>query len=491
MAIGGEPFPVDLLWVSKRRTREIVELHRATGPRVRVTGGEGGLPELPYTPSVKVDFERTSPSTTADYAAQATRNVASWTGTLQRPDRYIRMTLDFFHLAEFEVPFAWPDGTQQRVATLFASQFVEGIGRAFVALFGSPHNVIANMEGEQYLTGTVPSNANGLYRIINAMREPEEVQLLPETLTDPYYENDVDDTRRADLAAEVIYGLADPLPAQRLEVLAEVTSRVTNHTLSSSQHGEWPPRRFELVVIGTAIWAGTPAPRPDLAMRTALSDESARLWPLLDVTLHEFLESWRRHEHPPIPDLIANLDETQWRSYAAWFVNLGRKIADQEFEVVAHRRPSKWNPARHLSRRWKNTGQAPEPTSHSGFILPSGEKQHETLVTAEGDALPVCTFAGEVTYWPSGLDRWLGPGAAEQCQRRGEGSGPQDNVDASRRVDTSGALNPFEPHRFPPRKRPPSTAPGQGVSVHMSRATSAPRARIRIRGTCHRHGGLR
>jgi hypothetical protein len=85
------------------------------------------------------------------------------------------------------------------VSTLFASQWVKGVGRVFVALFGSPHNILANMEPEQYFTGRVPSNANGLYRIIDSMREPDEMQLLPRTLTHERYENDVDDVRRADL----------------------------------------------------------------------------------------------------------------------------------------------------------------------------------------------------------------------------------------------------------------------------------------------------
>ena len=56
--------------------------------------------------------------------------------TLLAPNDYIRMVLDF-HLATFDVQFIWDGVTQQRVATLFASQHVPEVGLVYVALFGS------------------------------------------------------------------------------------------------------------------------------------------------------------------------------------------------------------------------------------------------------------------------------------------------------------------------------------------------------------------
>lgn len=402
MAPKDESFPIELLWVSRRRTREIVELHEAQQSRLRPMGVKVGTPTIPFVPSLEANFQRAASRTVSDYAVLATKYVKPETGSLQRPNRFIRMTLDYVHMTTFEVPFAWPEGSQQRVSTLFASQWVEGVGRVFVALFGSPHNINPDMEPERYFTGRVPSNANGLYRIIDSMREPDEVQLLQKTLTEKSYENDVDDARRVDLAAEVIYGLHNPLPAQRLEILAEPASLVHNHTLSRTRHGEWPPRPFELVLTGTAIWAGTPSPEPDLATRFDLQDDAPRLWPLLDAHLYEFLDASRRGERPEIPGVCIEGDEPQWRAYASWFVNLGRQIGQSEHEVLAYRRPSKWSPSRYLSRNWQHNGEALVATGQSGFIVSHAERDRAVLVTAVGDAVPVRSQHSELIHWPGG-----------------------------------------------------------------------------------------
>jgi len=408
MARGGESFPSELLWVSRRRTEEIVDIHVARKPRWRAKGGKLGAAPVPLAPSAGVEFEPAPTRTLADYAVQATEDVRHETGSLQRPDRFVQMTLDYVHLATFEVPFAWPDGSQQRVSTLFASQWVEGVGRVFVALFGSPHNILVNREPAEYHTGRVPSNANGLYRIIDAMREPDEVQLLPKTLDSGWYENDVDDARRADLAAEVIYGLSDPLPAQRLTILAEPFSLTRNHTLSSTRHDEWPPRPFELLLVGTAIWAGTPSSKADLAINSGRSDESRRLWPVLNAHLYEFLDAWRRDENPEIPDICRTGDEAQWKAYASWFVNLGRQIGQVDHELRVCRRPSKWDPLRYLARSWQDS-EAEKPTGQFGFLLPRSECDGSVLVTEAGGAIPVLGHDHPI-YWPGGgKGEWLEP----------------------------------------------------------------------------------
>lgn len=51
-----------------------------------------------------------------------------------------------------------------------------------VALFGSRHNFLADMEDETYYYGRTPSNADGLYKILQAMLEPEDIPMRPEML---------------------------------------------------------------------------------------------------------------------------------------------------------------------------------------------------------------------------------------------------------------------------------------------------------------------
>ncbi len=166
-------FPSALTWVSKRLTGEIVRLDAATRhPGMRLKEIEATTPGAPL---IKATAERRDLTSVEDYAVKVTKIVRPRTGSLQLPNDYIRMTLDF-HVATFDVPFAWENRSTQRVSTIFTSQFVPGWGRVFVALFGSPHNILARMEKETYSGGT-PSDADGLYEIFNDTREPEDVQL--------------------------------------------------------------------------------------------------------------------------------------------------------------------------------------------------------------------------------------------------------------------------------------------------------------------------
>ncbi len=185
---------------------------------------------LKFLSRVGFDFERAATRTVADYEVQATECVKHETGSLQRADRFIRMTLGYVHLATFAVPFERPDGSQQRVSTLFASSgskaSVESLSlcsalRIASSPIWSPRSTL--------LDGS-PSNADGLYRIIGSMREPDELLLLPETLIEDWYDNDVDDAprrrRRPNLRLKPARQAADGARGP--------VSLVRNHTLSSS-----------------------------------------------------------------------------------------------------------------------------------------------------------------------------------------------------------------------------------------------------------------
>jgi hypothetical protein len=391
-----EPFPIDLKWVSKRRTRELVDLYEARRRRLKLTSLKV---QPPWSP-VGLEVGPSGDGSLAKLAVEATDLLRPETGTLQQPNRFIRMTLDYVHLATFEVPFAWPDGSQQRVSTLFSSQWVDGVGRVFVALFGSPHNILGDMEPKRYATGRVPSNVNGLYRIIDSMREPEEIQLSPETLTHPSYENDVSDEDRVRQAALVVYGLHDPLPAQRLDLLAECLSVARNVEVHVPRKGV-PRRVYELGIVGAALWAGTPANKPDWAAESTVVADGHPTWPVYDQLLYDFLDGIRSGAKPAVPDVCLAEGEEELRGFATWFVRLGRQFDQEEHSLLVRRRRSRWNP-----RRYSAAGRDPEPVwaGETGIIVPL--EASEVLVTRGGDVIPVLTIRTrrDALYWPPGGD---------------------------------------------------------------------------------------
>jgi hypothetical protein len=393
----GVEFPTSLVWVSKRLTRNVVTLAAAVrrpGARVaEVKVGIDGL--LPGAPFLEISAKPHDASSVEDYAVKATKLVRRSTGTLAMPDDYIRMTLDF-HIATFNVPFAWREGTTQRVASLFANEYVPGIGRVFVALFGSPHSILASMAEESY-TGRTPSDADGLYRILHDTREPEDVQLRQATLDDPA-EAAYSDLERADLAAQVICCLRDPLPARPLDVLAKADVVVRGHTLDYATSLGIP---HDLIIIGAALWAGTPARRPDPLVISSAPAGDVRLWPVFETALFEFLCERRSGGRPVVPPEV--LGSETWCAYASWFVNLGHRLGQPVSEMMALRWPGRLDPRRYLSRGWRDSYN-PRPIGRTGYALRVGQTRF-VLVTATGEAFPV--RQPDCVYWPDESHRWL------------------------------------------------------------------------------------
>jgi hypothetical protein len=401
MDVDNPPFPSSLIWVSKRLTSHIVDLDdakRRSGMRfAEVKARTPGL--TPGVPFVEATAQLFDPTSTEDYAVRATKIVRPDTGSLKMPNKYIRMILDF-HLATFDVPFVWQEGTIQRVATLFADQYVPGIGRVFVALFGSPHSILADRAEEAY-TGRTPSDADGLYRILHSTREPRDVPLRPQILDDPR-QVAYSDRERADLAAQIIYGLSDPLPARPLDVLATADVIIEKHKL---RHARQPSNsiQHDLIIIGAALWAGTPSRRVDPLAVPGVSPDRVHLWPRFDIGLFEYLEDRRSRRRPNIPQEA--LSSETWPAFASWFVDLGRHLGEPTAEMNALRKPGRLNLKRYLSHGWRDS-YSTKPTGRTGFVLRLDERQL-VLVTESGETFSV--HDSGCIYWPSGSPRWLEP----------------------------------------------------------------------------------
>jgi hypothetical protein len=390
------PLPADLRWVSKRLTREIVDYDTAKRRGYKVT-------PTARLPGVEVSWERESLETIEDYAVAAAEIARSETGTLHHPDRYIRMVLDFY-LATFEVPFIWDRPEHQPVATLFATQRVYEVGRVYVALFGSPHNILADMHGEKYM-GRTPSDADGLYRILDDARDAGEARVLPEYLEE---EEGYSDERHAELANLVLHGVNRPLPLRTYDVLAQPYVLLRNHALVNRAGKRV---HYDLIVIGTAIWAGTPAVGPDPMLSGLIDSARVRLWPVLDELNDDAAQRRRRGDTSAVPSELLSDDPAQWSAYAAWFVHLGRHVGRDPAALLACRAPSRRNPLRYIDRRWKDEYD-PQPTGLEGFVV-LAEDEH-VLVTEDGTAVPERVHRDGATVYapPHRDDRYLAPAEA-------------------------------------------------------------------------------
>ncbi len=369
-------FPSELIWVSKRLTRDLVRLDAAKRKYQRPSADDD-VPE---------------PETLEDYAVRAAQIALRETGSLLSPKghSYLRFTLDC-HLATFEVPFIWETPDQQSVATLFADQRVDGV-RVFVGLFGSSHNVPSRMEREKYV-GRTPSDVDGLHQILQDTRDPGEVRISSDYLNSPR-ERDYTDGERADLAASLVYGIRGPAPARPLDVLAKPYFIVTDHELDAGPRGT--SGHYDLVVIGTAIWAGTPAKL----------DEPARPWREFDALVFESADRMRRGEGVTVPAEVMSVDAA---TFAGWFVDVGRRAGKNPSPLMALRRPHRLDPRRYLDRSWTSRSD-PQSTGVEGFVLTVGDDA--VLVAESGAVYPVHAMDGLTLYRPDHEKKWLEPGEA-------------------------------------------------------------------------------
>lgn len=137
---------------------------------------------------------------------------------------------------------------------------------------------------------------------------------------------------------------------------------------------------------------------------------TARLRAIWDAELEKFIVAWQARQDPPIPDVALDHDDASWQAYAAWFYDLGCHVAQTPYDIVVHRRPSRLNPRRYLSRGRQDDG--PQPSGDRGFLLPVGDSvRDQVAVTREGAVIPVHLFMDEATYWGIGTgDHWLDRG---------------------------------------------------------------------------------
>ena len=276
-------WPVKHIYISRRLTRQIVEKHIAAEQGVlpsEVTLGTGdiGLTMRPRDLDLENLFV---------LLREATKAVEGNTGSLTDPKEYVHDTLNMV-AGSFPVLMGWDRGTDKHVAGFCASQWVDGIGRVFVALFGSVHNYLDYSKVEREATGEwYPSSIEGLYQLLAETVEPEDAGVSPQWLQE---DRDFDDDERCRMAARILFGMRLP-PAQDLEFLAQIFIRRRGFDLEAfvpedAPHAADAIPPYALVLIGTPIWVAKQIPKtyleapepPDAAIPDAPPKTRKKHW---------------------------------------------------------------------------------------------------------------------------------------------------------------------------------------------------------------------
>jgi hypothetical protein len=111
-----------------------------------------------------------------DLSRRAAEAVLDNTGTLAFPGEYAREEIDI-SMGFLTVLMGWEGRSKVEIAAMMAEVEVEGIGRTFVALFGSASNY-SGRRPKNSDEGSIPSDIDGLYGILDATREPNDPKAM-------------------------------------------------------------------------------------------------------------------------------------------------------------------------------------------------------------------------------------------------------------------------------------------------------------------------
>lgn len=251
-------WPADYIYVSRRLAREIIDQDTAARRTKRLNKVTAGIPGTGMSAEFaarEVDLDNPF-----ELARRATEAVVDLTGSLQSPGPYVRATLDCTWDA-IPVHMGWDDDVNVKVAGFFADVKVVDLGGVFFGLFGSASNFLGRVPTE-YRGEWMPSDALGLYRILDHTSEPEDPTVEAELVDDDLRLGAEDIVRQT----VTLFEHARPLYGRgTVEVLAKCY--VTEPDIDLSWNGNVLKNgdngRYGLAILGAPIWVATPEPYSD------------------------------------------------------------------------------------------------------------------------------------------------------------------------------------------------------------------------------------
>ena len=403
-------YPSRFEYVSTRLTSEIIAHSKAIEEgrweTTKITSSlEGSVPDIA---TAGREWERTQrPDTPQLLAVEAT-------GVLSNQRRisdleflsdgdYFRVEFEV-HVGIFNQALIWePDPVtgvrkNQDVAVMYGSGFVAGVGRVFVALFGSPRNLQGEAAGEiKSRPKPVPSDAPGLYRILQAVVDHGE-RGVREQLLDHDDGRELSSIDRVQAALTTIQMIKSPYPLVMWEILAEAFWIARDVGLDfGNVHRVSPPPplqasrfrgpdHYDLAIVGAAVWAGPPARR----QHPRVEGDGDKIHRIHEEILEEavFYAALRGPRKNTIPGLVLSADPVEWESVASWFVKAAEGRHIELSRLFKRRRRRHLNPRRYFGDAEECDSLSPVDAGFEGIVV-QYESNGFALIASNGDIFPV------------------------------------------------------------------------------------------------------
>lgn len=235
-------WPVDFRYISSRLVRQIVQQDQATRARWRFPI------EVPI-PWARFSIHREPPDRENEFVLcrEATEAVRDLTSTItQGWGPYIRAELDLT-MCYMTFLMGWEGRSHVDIAAMKAEVDDPEEGRVLVSLFGSAANYRGRRpESEQSVE--TPSDADGLYGILDRTREPSHP-----LISNTYLDDDIrwSPSGRAEEAMRLVLG-------SRFKGFREDRFDVLMYSYCSAPD----IADFDRVILGEPVWVATSSPKP-------------------------------------------------------------------------------------------------------------------------------------------------------------------------------------------------------------------------------------
>jgi len=280
-------WPTEFTYASRRILGDIVSQHEATRDnpfrigKLRVGVGAFGT-----------ETERRPAEANEVFALirRATQYISDRVGTLDDPELapYVHAKIHLFS-RRVSLWSVWEDKYDHEIATFTACrEALPGLGRVFLALVGSGSNFLGRPQGRQSAALRTPSDAYGLYDIVNECLEAnDDPTLRPEILRQ---ELDMLGSKRDDrwfqeVATTLIAKSTSIMPMERVDVLFK-----PHRVLYDVDLDRWgmrgtdlvpgvrelpgaaaePLERYAVAVIGAPLWIAKSVAADDVVLPSGL-----------------------------------------------------------------------------------------------------------------------------------------------------------------------------------------------------------------------------
>jgi hypothetical protein len=182
-----------------------------------------------------------------DLAARSTGLVSDYTGSIEVPGIYVHGRVNLRH-GVFSPHMGWSGGQ----VACYCGVSATSEGSVFVALFGSASNVVGRRRADHDRDSFYPSDAAGLYALLDAVRELDDPEIDLDYRIDDHA---MSAQTRAERAVMFARGGAS-VELGELEFLARVYLDVEDYAYADDA--------YRRVIMGAPLWVATPRPAPSL-----------------------------------------------------------------------------------------------------------------------------------------------------------------------------------------------------------------------------------